>query len=324
MSVEEKYSGGEYPKDPHSNQDLPDEPSAGELADNKIEAIDKPGPGKSSPAEPPDLNNLMTVQRPQTLPVDALGGEESGTDDAAEPSYKISSAEPDFSVYGSDTLETGEMPVIEEEKESGWKTTWAIVREVGETVILTLVIFLLIQMVVRNFRVVGTSMINNLHDGQYLIIDKLSYSPWVSDYLGIGGPQRGDVIVFVPPRHPDEDYVKRIIGMPGEKVQVVKGQVYVNDELLSEPFEPRTGTYTMPEPIIVPDGQVFVLGDNRNNSNDSHNWGPLPIENIVGRAWLSYWPPDEWGTIPRDIPTEQATLKYVLSEFIPSANAQNP
>jgi signal peptidase I len=222
----------------------------------------------------------------------------------------------------------GIAPAAEEEPEgpdgeSGWKTVWAVVREVGETVILTLIIFLLIQMVVRNFRVVGTSMINNLQDGQYLIIDKVTYNPLLNDYLNIGGPQRGDVIVFVPPRHPDEDYVKRIIGMPGEKVQVIKGQVYIDDKLLDEPFTPRTGSYTMPEPVTVPEGEVFVLGDNRNNSNDSHNWGPLPVENIVGRAWISYWPPDLWGTIPRDAPTQEATLKYVIQQVIPSANASN-
>jgi signal peptidase I len=206
---------------------------------------------------------------------------------------------------------------------SGWKTAWAIVREVGETVLLTLIIFLLIQMVVRNFRVVGTSMVNNLHDGQYLIIDKLSYNPWLNEYLGFGGLQRGDVVVFEPPRHPDEDYVKRIIALPGEKVQVLNGQVIINGDLLDEPFEPNSGTYSMAEPVIVPEGQVFVLGDNRNNSNDSHNWGPLPVENIVGRAWVSYWPPELWGTIPRDAPTEEATLKYVIQQVIPSANASN-
>jgi signal peptidase I len=166
-------------------------------------------------------------------------------------------------------------------------------------------------------------MVNNLHDGQYLIIDKVSYNPILNDILGIGGPKRGDVIVFKPPRNPGDDYVKRVIGLPGEKIQVVKGQVFVNDQLLEEPFQPNTGTYSMPAPVIVPQNQIFVLGDNRNNSNDSHNWGPLPMENIVGRAWLSYWPPDQWGTIPRDGPTDEATIWYLLNQFTPNANAHN-
>jgi len=255
--------------------------------------------------------------------------------------YKISTAEPAWPGQNLPPLleagsPVGELPPTDSESDveipaqtvvdegtSGWQTTWAILREVGETIILTLVIFLLIQTVIRNFRVVGTSMVNNLHDGQYLIIDKLSYNPFVQNVIGVGGPQRGDVIVFEPPGRPSEDYVKRVIGLPGEKVEIRAGQVLINDEPLPEPFQPNPGTYTM-QPLIVPEGQVFVLGDNRNNSNDSHTWGSLPVENIVGRAWLSYWPPDQWGTIPRDAPTEEATLKHFVGELlVPSANAEN-
>lgn len=238
----------------------------------------------------------------------------------SSPVYRVSPAEPDWSDYTLTPLED-EPPA--EERPSGWKTAWAVVREVGETIILTLIIFFLIQTVIRNFRVVGTSMVDNLHDGQYLIIDKLSYNSFVKDVLKMGGPQRGDVIVFEPPNRPGEDYVKRIIGLPGETVEIRAGQVFINGEPLAEPFQPMQGTYTMPNAVTVPDGQVFVLGDNRNNSNDSHNWGTLPLENIVGRAWLSYWPPNEWGVIPRDVPTEQATLKHLLNELVPSANADN-
>lgn len=257
---------------------------------------------KVSPARSSSLYELVEPLKPEdTHPPKRL--------------YRVSSAEPDWSEY---------IPPAEEDAPadtaSGLKTAWAVLREVGETIILTLIIFLLIQTVIRNFRVVGTSMVDNLHDGQYLIIDKISYNPLVTDVLGVGGPQRGDVIVFEPPNRPGEDYVKRIIGLPGETVEIRRGQVFINGEPLAEPFQPRTGSYTMP-PRVVPEGQVFVLGDNRNNSNDSHNWGPLPIENIVGRAWLSYWPPDQWGTIPRDAPTETATLKYVLNELVPGANA---
>lgn len=264
---------------------------------------------KMSAATSPDLATFLAAQRPgETTPA------------PAESVYRVSPAEPDWSDYTLPPLEE-EAPA--EEKTPGWKTAWAVIREVGETIILTLVIFFLIQTVIRNFRVVGTSMVNNLHDGQYLIIDKLSYSPLVANLLGLGGPQRGDVIVFEPPNRPGEDYVKRIIGLPGEKVEIRAGQVYINGRPLAEPFQPLPGTYTMPNPVIVPEGQVFVLGDNRNNSNDSHNWGTLPLDKIVGRAWLSYWPPDEWGVIPRDEPTEQATLKHFLNELVPSANADN-
>ncbi|HEX9921124.1 MAG TPA: signal peptidase I [Anaerolineae bacterium] len=233
--------------------------------------------------------------------------------------YVVSSAEPDWSGFTMSPLAGSEFEP--EEPDSGWKTAWAVVREVGETIILTLIIFLLIQTVIRNFRVVGTSMVDNLHNGQYLIIDKLSYSPWITNLFGFGGPQRGDVIVFEPPNRPGEDYVKRIIALSGETVEIDRGQVIINGEPLHETFQPRIGTYSMP-PLVVPQGQIFVLGDNRNNSNDSHNWGSLPIENIVGRAWVSYWPPELWGTIPRDQPAEQTTLKNFMENLVPRASAE--
>lgn len=282
---------------------------------------------KSSTATPSNLDELLSQQRP-AAPVELTGAETEAQPAAGGPSYKVSPAQADQPGYPASMLPT-DAPAAETpdtpsaEQSSGWQTTWAVVREVGETVILTLVIFLLIQTVVRNFRVVGTSMVNNLHDGQYLIIDKLTYNPWLNQYLGIGGLERGDVVVFVPPRRPDEDYVKRIIALPGEKVQVIKGVVYVNDAPMPEPFSPNPGSYTMPQPLIVPQNTVFVLGDNRNNSNDSHNWGPLPIDNIVGRAWLSYWPPALWGVIPRDAPSEETTLKHWFSQVIPNANAKS-
>jgi len=199
--------------------------------------------------------------------------------------------------------------------------TWKIVaREIAETLLLTALIFFTIQLFIKNFRVVGTSMVNNLKDGQYLIIDKVSYYPIITNF-GFGGIERGDVVVFEPPNRPEDDYVKRVIGLPGETVEVIKGQIYINGDLLPEPFQPRTGTYSMP-PMEVGEGEIFVLGDNRNNSNDSHNWGPLPMENIVGRAWISYWPPSLWGTIPNDRPSDEATLKYIIETIVPSANAE--
>jgi len=237
-----------------------------------------------------------------------------------QPVYQVKPAESNWQEYPVPSLD--QLPSDEDEPpESGWQTAWAVVREIGETIILTLIIFFLIQLVIRNFRVVGTSMNDNLQDGQYLIIDKLTYSaPF--EWMGWGGPQHGDVVVFEPPLHPDEDYVKRIVGLPGETVEVKDGKVYVNGVVLDEPFQPKTPAYHS-SPVTVPEGHVYVLGDNRNNSNDSHNWGVLPVDNIVGRAWISYWPPDLWGTIPRDEPTQEATLKNLLEELVPNANAES-
>jgi signal peptidase I len=239
----------------------------------------------------------------------------------SQPMYQIKPAESNWDEYPVPSLEQIPTGEDEEPEESGWQTAWAVVREIGETILLTLIIFFLIQLVIRNFRVVGTSMNDNLQDGQYLIIDKLTYSAPVQ-WMGWGGPQHGDVVVFEPPHHPDEDYVKRIVGLPGETVEVRDGKVYVNGQVLGEPFQPKTPAYTVP-PIIVPEDHVYVLGDNRNNSNDSHNWGALPVDNIVGRAWISYWPPDLWGTIPRDEPTEEATLKNFVEDLVPHANAES-
>ena len=269
---------------------------------------------KSSSAAPQKLDRFLAAQRQEEETVPQISP-------ASIPVYRVSSAEPNLPghVLPSDTEPNEEHA----EAGSSWKTIWAITREVGETILLTLIIFVLIQFFIRNFRVVGTSMVNNLHDGQYLIIDKISYNPYLVEYVGVGGPKRGDVVVFKPPRNPNEDYVKRVIGLPGETVQVIKGQVYINDKLFDEPFQPMPGSYTMSAPVTVPDGQIFVLGDNRNNSNDSHNWGPVPVENIVGRAWVSYWPPSMWGTIPRNAPTDEATLSHFLHQFTPNANAHN-
>lgn len=197
---------------------------------------------------------------------------------------------------------------IEEKKTSSWDTAKSVLREVVETIFLTVVIFFLIQTVVRNFRVVGNSMEPNLHDSQYLIVDKISYR--------LGEPRRGDVIVFEPPNRPGEDYVKRVIGRPGELVEVRNGQVLVNNRPLDEPYVGYPASYSMAARRIGPN-ELFVLGDNRNSSSDSHNWGMLSQDKVVGRAWISYWPPDKWGVIPRDAPASAATLAHLLENIVP-------
>ena len=196
---------------------------------------------------------------------------------------------------------------VEEDTSTNWDTVKTVIREVLETVILTVIIFFLIQTVVRNFRVVGTSMAPNLHDSQYLIVDKITYR--------FREPQRGDVIVFEPPNRPGEDYVKRIIGESGDLVEIRKGQVLINNQPLEEPYVVYPGSYSM-SPRRVGLDELFVLGDNRNSSSDSHNWGMLVQDKVVGKAWISYWPPSQWGVIPRDAPAASATVGHLLDSLI--------
>jgi signal peptidase I len=113
-----------------------------------------------------------------------------------------------------------------------------------------------------------------------------------------GGPQRGDVVVFEYPRDPSQDYIKRVIGLPGEKVEVRGGVTYINDKPLNEPYikEAPISPYG---PAIVPEGTLFVMGDNRNGSSDSRAWGFLPMDRIIGKAMVVYWPIGKgWGLVP--------------------------
>jgi len=164
-------------------------------------------------------------------------------------------------------------------------------REILETLLLALIIFFGVkEFIVQNFRVEGQSMEPNFHTGQYLIVDKISYR--------LHPIERGDVIVFVPPKEANRDFIKRVIALPGERVEIRQGRVLINGKLLQEPYITVSWNYTM-APMVVGDNEYFVLGDNRNNSSDSRMWGMLPKKNVVGKAWLSYWPPQHWGLIPR-------------------------
>jgi signal peptidase I len=126
-----------------------------------------------------------------------------------------------------------------------------------------------------------------LVSGEYVIVSKLSYR--------FGTPQRGDIIVFHFPRDPKEEYIKRVIGLPGDEVQVRHGSVYVNGQRLDETYLKVSTNYN--GTWNVPDNQLFVLGDNRNNSSDSHDWGTVPMDYVVGKAILVYWPPPDWGLV---------------------------
>ena len=162
----------------------------------------------------------------------------------------------------------------------------SFLRELLEMAILTIAIFLVVRVALQNFRVEGESMEPNLHNDEYILVNKI-------DYL-LHSPQRGDVIVFkaVPANEPDKDFIKRVIGLPGETVQVKNETVYINGHKLNEPYNHYPPEYTF-GPSKVPPGSYFVLGDNRNNSEDSHLWKWLPRSDIIGKAWVSYWPPSD-------------------------------
>jgi signal peptidase I len=170
-------------------------------------------------------------------------------------------------------------------------------REVVQIALMVLVMFFGVRAVMQNFRVEGPSMQPTLTTGEFLWVNKAAYVRWHDDYL-LGGPQRGDIAVLRSPDATDGvDLIKRIIGLPGDRLQIQHGEVFINDQKLDEPYIRFRASYNYPE-TTVPAGQYFVLGDNRPNSRDSHFGWFVPADNLVGRAWLSYWPPAVWGLMP--------------------------
>jgi signal peptidase I len=163
----------------------------------------------------------------------------------------------------------------------------SLLREIVETVLLTAILFLVVNGTTGRFQVRGYSMEPTLYDGQYLIVSKVIY--WVHP------PERGDVVVFRPPNGSSEDYIKRVIGLPGETIEIRGGTVWINGVALEEPYITAAGGDSGLR--TLGDEQYFVLGDNRNNSSDSRSWGVLPRQDIIGKAWLCYWPPERWGPV---------------------------
>jgi signal peptidase I len=163
-----------------------------------------------------------------------------------------------------------------------------LIREIVETLLLTLFIFWIVNTATGRFRIEGFSMLPTLEEGEYVIIDKLSY------YLD--DPERGDIIVLHFPNDRSRDFIKRVIGVPGDHIEIGDGQVRINGEVLEEPYINAEPSYS--GSWDVPANSYFVLGDNRNNSSDSHNWSFLPRKDVVGKAWIIYWGPENWGLVP--------------------------
>ena len=163
-----------------------------------------------------------------------------------------------------------------------------LIKEILETLLFTFFVIWLVKSASQNFRIEGASMEPTLHEGQYLIVNRLSYF--------LDEPKRGDIIVLHFPNDRSRDFIKRIIGLPGDTVSISNGEVRVNDVLIDEPYikDPSPNNQTW----VVTEDHYFVMGDNRRNSSDSRSWSFLPEDDIIGEAWVVYWPPKDWQLVP--------------------------
>ncbi len=168
-------------------------------------------------------------------------------------------------------------PIPEAKKRPTWLS---FTFELLQTLLMAVVLYFLIDSVLGRVRVENISMQPSLKPGEFILVNKMEYR--------LGEFKRGDVIVFHFPRNPEEDYIKRIIGLPGDKITIQNGEVIVNGQILEE-------NYIASPPIYqgtweVPQDSLFVLGDNRNQSSDSHSWGFVPKDFVIGKALVIYWP----------------------------------
>ncbi len=165
---------------------------------------------------------------------------------------------------------------------------WSVLAEILQTILIAVLLFLAVNLVTARIRVEGNSMEPSLHDGQMVVVNRLAYR-W-SD------PSRGDIVVFYFPLDPSRRFIKRVIGLPGDNIEARDGLLYVNGAALDEPYLAAPPRYTGSWQVVPK--TLFVLGDNRNNSDDSQNWGALPMNEVIGKAVLVYWPLPDVGLIP--------------------------
>jgi signal peptidase I len=164
-----------------------------------------------------------------------------------------------------------------------------IFREIIITVLLAVAVFALFRLTVQSYTVLSSSMEPNFYHGDSIMVNKVNYR--------FSDPQRGQVIIFNPPFDSPHPFVKRVIGLPGDVVEIRDGKVFINSTPLDEDrYIKERPNYTMPA-TQVSENEYFVLGDNRNHSNDSQDGWTVPRDNIIGKAWFIYWPPGRWGVV---------------------------
>ncbi len=187
----------------------------------------------------------------------------------------------------------------------------AFLRDILTTLVIAAVIVLGIQATLQSFIVDGPSMNYSFQDGQRVLVSKVAYHFRIGNEIvhRFHEPERGDVIIFRAPDNERTDYIKRIIGLPGESVEIKDGIVYIHKEdgkvvPLDEPYVTKQARLPF-KGDTIPENEYFVLGDNRNNSGDSRNGWTSPRQDIIGKAWLSIWPPERWG-LAANYPLEES------------------
>lgn len=176
------------------------------------------------------------------------------------------------------------------------------IRDYAETLAIALLIALFVRtFVVQAFKIPSSSMVPTLLVGDHILVNKFIYGiriPLIGKkMLTFASPERGDVIVFIYPRDRSKDFIKRVIGLPGEKVEIIGRNIYINDRLIDDPwgyYPADVGSWHAASrehfgPKTIPQGMLFVLGDNRHNSQDSRYWGFVPLEDVLGEAFIIYW-----------------------------------
>ena len=205
-------------------------------------------------------------------------------------------------------------PAVAPEKSKSRLRTVLI--EILQTVVLAGVFYVVISLLTARVVVEGPSMRPTLLSGEWIVVNRLVYK--------LGSPQRGDVIVFLPPTNAQtDDLIKRVVGLPGEEVEIRDGSVRINGVLLEEAYV--NGSTSPDNRWLLGADELFVMGDNRGLSLDSRSFGPVSIRQVVGKAWLIYWPPSEWGLLewrngagePNAVPVENASFRYNYSYSFP-------
>ena len=179
------------------------------------------------------------------------------------------------------------------------RRTSAFFMDIVEVFVISMSIFIVVYLfLMQPHQVKGNSMFPTYHDGEYLMTDKVSYR--------FRTPKRGEVVVFKAPINEDFDFIKRVIGVPGDRVMVKGGSIYVNgieieETYLPPEYETRGGRFLREGvEVVVPENSYICIGDNRGHSSDSREWGPVPIENFVGRGFFRYWPLNKIGIVGND------------------------